>query len=333
MRKETLVQVAHCRTCQLFNPGPRARPPVKPIPVGGPFHRIGIDLVGPLPPSRRANRYILVVTDYLTRAVETAALADKSAQSVARFIFNMILCRHGCPEIILSDNGTEFCNEIMESLAKVNSIVRRFSAPYHPRCNGLTERVNKTLSTRLAKLVYSTGLNWDDLLPAATFAYMITRNRIMGLSPFEALYGRPALISTKAFDACSSSRDVAEAAKRTQMIQGSLKLYIESQQSAQATPESENLRLELDDLVLVRVPKKDKLMPTWKGPAVIKRVYRHDAYEVHFLEDGRVRKASRADLRHFKDDHALEDLDCPEPEEMPLISEGRDVAARALRPE
>ena len=41
--------------------------PLHPIPVGEPFSKIGIDIVGPLPRTIRGNRYIVVTTDYLTK--------------------------------------------------------------------------------------------------------------------------------------------------------------------------------------------------------------------------------------------------------------------------
>ena len=41
---------------------------MQPLPImGEPFQRIAMDIVGPLPKTRRGNEYILVVTDYATR--------------------------------------------------------------------------------------------------------------------------------------------------------------------------------------------------------------------------------------------------------------------------
>ena len=40
---------------------------LNPIEVGEPFERIRIDFVGLLERTKRRNRYILVVTDYLTK--------------------------------------------------------------------------------------------------------------------------------------------------------------------------------------------------------------------------------------------------------------------------
>ena len=77
--------------------------PLHPIEVKEPFQQIGIDIVGPLPITPRKNRYIVVATDYLTKWPEAKPLAEASAATVSEFIYEEIICRHGCPKIILSD--------------------------------------------------------------------------------------------------------------------------------------------------------------------------------------------------------------------------------------
>lgn len=76
---------------------------LQPIPVGEPFHRIGIDFVGPLPLTNRGNKYIIVATDYMTKWPEAKAVPEATAQQVVDFVFEDIICRHGCPNVLLSD--------------------------------------------------------------------------------------------------------------------------------------------------------------------------------------------------------------------------------------
>jgi hypothetical protein len=79
--------------------------------VDGPWHRIGVDLVGPLPLTANGNVYIITCSDYFTKWPEAAALKDKSALSVTKFLFQLIT-RHGSPVIIQSDQGKEFVNQV-----------------------------------------------------------------------------------------------------------------------------------------------------------------------------------------------------------------------------
>src|SRR4051812_10657764 len=116
---------------------------LNPIKVGEPFERIGIDFVGPLERTRKGNKYILVMTDYLTKWPEAEAMRETSAKNVVEFIYKRVICVHGCPKVIMSDNrGTHFRNKLVEELCEKFKIRHKLSSPYHPQTNGLVERFN-----------------------------------------------------------------------------------------------------------------------------------------------------------------------------------------------
>ena len=83
-----------------------------------PFHRVGIDIKGPLPVTTRENRYIIVAMDYLTKWPEAKAIKNARAETVARFIYEEIICRYGVPEEMLSDRGTSFLNQVIKELCE-----------------------------------------------------------------------------------------------------------------------------------------------------------------------------------------------------------------------
>ena len=67
--------------------------PLHPIPVKDEvWHQIGIDLIGPLAITPRGNKYIMTVTDYYSKWAEATPLQDKSAPSVAQFLYSVSLC-------------------------------------------------------------------------------------------------------------------------------------------------------------------------------------------------------------------------------------------------
>jgi len=68
-----------------------------------------IDFVGPLP-SSISNEYILVVVDYVTKWVEVVAASKADAKTVIKFLKRNILCRFGTPRVLISDEGSYFCN-------------------------------------------------------------------------------------------------------------------------------------------------------------------------------------------------------------------------------
>ncbi|CAG8771728.1 13614_t:CDS:1, partial [Gigaspora rosea] len=101
-----------------------------------------------------------------------------------------IICRHGCPRTLLSDQGRSFCNEIVDALCEIMTIHHQLTAAYHPKTNGLTERFNKTLCSTLAKLVGDYKTTWDTLLPVALFAYYTLPNHTTKYDPFFLTYSR-----------------------------------------------------------------------------------------------------------------------------------------------
>jgi hypothetical protein len=48
-----------------------------------------MDLIGPMPLTPRGNRFIVTLTDYFSKWAEAAALPDKSALGIARFIYSV----------------------------------------------------------------------------------------------------------------------------------------------------------------------------------------------------------------------------------------------------
>ena len=73
--------------------------------------RWGIDFAGPLPTSKRGNKYILVCIEHMKKWVELIALPPKSSAHVARAFLENILNRFGVPRVVLTDQGIEFQGE------------------------------------------------------------------------------------------------------------------------------------------------------------------------------------------------------------------------------
>ena len=170
------------------------RPPLQSIPVGGPFHRVGVDVVQ-LPLTQAGNKYAVVFIDYLTKWVEVFAVPDQTAETVARLFVEGVVCRHGVPQELLSDHGGNFLSELMQEVCRLMGMKKLNTLGYHPQCNGLVERFNSTLIQMLVK-VTKNPKDWDRCLPYVVYAYHTTAQESTKESPFFLLYVRDPQIPT-----------------------------------------------------------------------------------------------------------------------------------------
>ena len=191
MRRDIREWCLTCIRCATRNVGRQTRPFLTPIPVAGPFDRVGMDIIQ-FPRSKQGNRYALVFVDYLTKWPEVFAISDQSAITVARVFVKEIVCRHGVPGALLSDRGAAFLSKLMLEVCRLMGVKKVNTTAYHPQTDGLVERFNRTLTDMLAKTVEAQGANWDERLPYVLFAYRTSLQQSTLESPFFLLYGRDA---------------------------------------------------------------------------------------------------------------------------------------------
>ncbi|KAF9761524.1 Retrovirus-related Pol polyprotein from transposon [Nosema granulosis] len=149
MYKEIVDAVKTCDVCLRHSSWARNLKK-QGIKLGGPFDKVGIDIVGPLPRTYNGVRFIVVATDFITRWSEADPLKSKSAKLVAEFIVSKIFTQHGPPNELLSDQGCEFLNQTVKTICSIMNSKKTFTTAYNPKCNGTAERVNQTLIGKLA---------------------------------------------------------------------------------------------------------------------------------------------------------------------------------------
>jgi len=309
---KTIVEhIKSCDTCQRQG-APVPHEELHPIPVGQPFDRVGIDIVGPLSITGQGNRYIVVATEYLTKWPEAKALKDTKATTIAKFIYEDIICRHGCPKVLLSDQGTPFVNELVDSLCKLMTVHHRLSAAYHPQTNGLTERFNKTLCNTLAKYVSDYGDTWDTFLESALFAYRSLQNHTTKHSPFKLLYGREGRLPIDIQDTKQATSETLDQQlqQHIRFITDDLQqIRLEARQNIGKAQEKQKYyhdqgikpqKFNIGDKVLLYESAKakvhgDKFREKWTGPYYIHNIVAPGAYKLRTMDDKVLKKAVNTD--------------------------------------
>ena len=106
---------------------------LQPLHLQGVMFRWGIDFAGPLPTTKRGNRYVLVYIEHMTKWVELIALPSLPSPSsyVARTFLEQILSRFGVPGVVLTDQGPEFQGEF-QTLLTQQKITHRIASKENP---------------------------------------------------------------------------------------------------------------------------------------------------------------------------------------------------------
>jgi hypothetical protein len=192
-RNDITSYINSCQFCQWRNRNRQnTKPPVQTYELPAlPFSTIQVDLTECVR-SRMGNLYILVIKCALTKYVELVPLFDKSPQEVATAIINRVYLKHGTPSVLISDNGNEFVNQIMEHVSAIFKVKHVTTSGYHPQANGLVENHNQTLKNQLKAFINEKQSNWDEHLDVVQFAYNTTVHSATGFSPHMMLYGREA---------------------------------------------------------------------------------------------------------------------------------------------
>ena len=86
--------------------------------------------------------------------------------------------------------GKEFVNEIFKGVRERFQVNHATIMAYRPIANGIIERANYTIVNILRTLTEDNPKIWDEMLPAATYAYNSACHRIIKDSPFYLLHMR-----------------------------------------------------------------------------------------------------------------------------------------------
>ncbi|CAF0839776.1 unnamed protein product [Brachionus calyciflorus] len=124
--------------------------PAKCLKVSGIFDKIGIDLVMGFPITKEGFIGLLVIVEFFTKFPYAVPIKSKTALEIAEHLWQFF-CLFGPAKEILSDQGTEFVNEVVNSMINKMGCKHIVTSPYHLRTNGQCERFNREIVTCLRK--------------------------------------------------------------------------------------------------------------------------------------------------------------------------------------
>nr|GFA77606.1 reverse transcriptase domain-containing protein [Tanacetum cinerariifolium] len=135
------------------------------------------------------NKCILVAVDYLSKWVEAKALPTNDARVVIKFL-KSLFSRFGTPKAIISDRGTQFCNDQFSRIMAKYGVTHRLSTAYHPQTSGQVEVTNRGLKRILERTVGENRTLWSDKLEDALWAFRTAYKTSIGCTPYRLVYGK-----------------------------------------------------------------------------------------------------------------------------------------------
>lgn len=150
-----------------------------------------IDLVGPLPMSKRKNRFLFVALDCYSKCVYVKALQKATTTEIVKFLEDEVFQRNGCPEMIISDNGKQFVSHTFDEVCKSKHIQHMRTAVYHPKANPV-ESTNKNIKMALKTYLADekNHSKWEDYVNKVVINLNTTPHTSTGRSPFYINHGR-----------------------------------------------------------------------------------------------------------------------------------------------
>ncbi|RXN36895.1 reverse ribonuclease integrase [Labeo rohita] len=282
VRKEVWSYVKSCKPCQQYKPGnSKMAGLLQSTLVTEPGYTLGIDLMGPLPTSKKRNTCLLVVVDYFTKWVELFPLRDSKTQKIAKVLREEIFTRWGVPKYLVSDRGPQFTSTLLSELCRSWGCIQKRTTSYHPQSN-LTERVNRTLKTMIASYVGQQHQSWDQWLPELRYAINTAQQETTGRTPAELMLGRQIYGPLERLIHIHPSPEQAAytVLERQHLLQQEVVRRMRMSQAKQAkyyNIRRKDVQFQLGDLVWLKTHPlsnaankfTSKLAPKWEGPGII----------------------------------------------------------------
>ncbi|KAM1013748.1 hypothetical protein ACFX2C_043829 [Malus domestica] len=276
-----------------------------------------MDFVYKLPCTQNGFDGVWVIADRLTKSTHFIPGREKyPLNKLAKLFITKIVKYHGVPVNIISDRDPRFTSKFWIAFQEALGTKLLYSNAYHPQTDGQSERTIQTLEDMLRSSVLQFVDFWHDRLDLMEFAYNNSFHSSIGMSPFEALYGRACrtpLYWSKVGKRVLEGPDIMdETTQNVQVIKSNLKAAQDRQKSLADRHVTDRV-YDVGNLVFLKLSpwsgvvqfgKKGKLSPRYIGPYEITERIGEVAYRLELpLELSKVDNVFHVSmLQHYVSD-------------------------------
>jgi hypothetical protein len=165
LSKDVAEFIKRCPSCaaQRLKRGPQRSHKLTIFPPEGPLEFVAMDVLGPLPKTKRGNRFCLVMCDRFSKVSIAVPIPDQTANTCAQVFVDRWICYYGIPLVILSDNGPNFASKFFSVLTHILGI-KHFSPRPTDRRPMDRRKGGTQLSLTLSHTTFSTKMSGMSLL-------------------------------------------------------------------------------------------------------------------------------------------------------------------------
>ncbi|KAK6735716.1 hypothetical protein RB195_018756 [Necator americanus] len=265
-----------------------------PIPLR-PFERIHTDIIGPLPQCINGNRFISITVCAFSKLTICTPIPNQTTDIVVKALINDVIAKHGIPNEIVSDRGSNYTSEVFSQINKILGISNKLTTSYNHKANGQVERMVKVITDSVTAYCSDAKDLWSDFLQPIVFAYNTTINGTTGYSPFFVAYGRHPItwsdivhqLPTTISYATDSFADQFSTALQTTIIEVGDQIAKQTAKYKSGHDFRNKVffkDVSIGDLVLLRDDTvRPKFTHEWKGPFKVEQISRPNVTIVNLI--------------------------------------------------
>ncbi len=257
--QEKITQYIHsCIACQTCKPRSQKHGHYSKVLADTvPWRTVALDILGPFTFHDSSiadkNKYCLTMIDTCTRWVELIPVPVITAPEICQAFDDNWLCRYPRPQYVVSDNGSQFKSQEFIELLQSYGIQPRFTSPYTPSSNGITERVHGFINNAIR---INNNPIWSRQLPAIAFALRTLVHTSTKTSPAELVFKSKMMQLSTSIDKDVDSANIANQHQARNS---------HTRKNKSRTPYVP----EVDDLVFISNNNPTKTQPRSSGPFAI----------------------------------------------------------------
>lgn len=178
MNKEIEDRVSQCRVCLEFSRSNQKETYTQRKLPTRPWEMVATDMFFV------ENQAFLLVVDMYSKYPEVMTLKNQTTQTVINAL-KSIFARHGIPDCVYSDNGTNLVSKEIRELKNTWEFETQTSSPRYPQSNGFIERYVQTVKNLIKKAIAD-----NEDVHLSLLEYRNTPIEQGGLSPAQLLFNR-----------------------------------------------------------------------------------------------------------------------------------------------